>query len=250
MKKVVLSSMLLSSVLLLGSVVSHADATSAETDLNITIKPDKGSEETGGPYKGKLAIVHKPTTFDFQGTATKGQLILNNENPNSQQQYISVSDDRATDDAKLGKWILEGKLSAIDKLDENGNVIPRDASADQTTDLQGSLVINKSKVLDYAIGTNEVTVNGVTDIDPAAVDPAAAESTTTQFGNAGEDALTLPAGSPDATRIMTSNADTKNGAATNLGDNKFIIKAGSAVNDTENDFHYHGVVTWTVASQP
>lgn len=237
MKKKIFTTVLLSSILLSGAVTTLAagEEREAKSDVNITLKKDTGNNENQeGTFVGTLAIVHYPSAYNFEGTASNKAINLENKNVNKNKQFISISDDR---DNK-GDWKLQGELSEITRLDADG--FPATDAAARTT-LPGALQIRKSAVNQYDIG-NEKTSAG--NYKPAAIDETTGAAVGVEFAS---ETVNVVAGEPAVDILAASSAATGRGAYTNLGDATFAIDAGFGTNgELDGAVNYHGVITWTV----
>ena len=258
MKKTILTSVLLSSILLAGATSSQAatDTKEGKSDVNITLKKDTGSSTVeNGDYKGKLSIVHTPTAFDFSGTASNNQITLENKSAAAATgQFLTVHDDRP-EDKGAGEWTVDAKLSTVTRIDAaTGNVVTTDDGTNAELTLPSFIQFNLKPITKYDIGTEETTVDGKKNIKPAAPN-ANADAIDTSIGInyvPTNNLLKLRAGDDTPTDFINSNQATvtERGIATNLSDAKFVIDAGFGHNgNIDGDVKYKGVITWTISSQ-
>lgn len=162
MKKLILSSALISGFALAGAQMASADvAKQAETPVGIEFKTEGPNEVVPGPYKGVLTLVHKPTAFEFGSHSATGAL-LTAEGKMEGKQYLVVNDDR--DNTTVGSGITDQnskkgdpwKLTAkMDELKSGTEVLP------------SKLVLNLGAAKKYDLGT---TSDGNGDIKPNPAD--------------------------------------------------------------------------------
>lgn len=238
MKKNIFGMLLLSGIVLstAATTVNAADSTE-KTDVEVKLTKPKGYENGNGPFKDKLAIVHKPKSFLFESDTTDGALNLDNKSTDKDSQYITVNDDRtlASDSNKWAKgtWSLTGQLSLLQ------------SSNDQ---LAAKLNFTPGTLYNYAIGDLETKPNGQEDYAPAAVSTSSTADTTTYKLNP---TFTLEAGGEEVTFLKDAKANAvdksdsaaaNRGVSTNLGNATLAIATGDA--SLEGD--YKGVITWTL----
>lgn len=239
MKKNLLATVLLSGLVLGASATTVSAAETPEggsvetSKVEVKLQEEQGNEPGSGPFKDKLAIVHKPNIFKFSGKTTTGSLNLSNENAQSDTQFISVNDDRKDEESgefTFGAWELTGALSEL---------------TDGGTPLLANMIFTPGELLQYDIGELK-TVNGVEDYGPAQVDPNAAQANKDKYKLSG---FTLAADG-DAVPFLTSAAPTGTptqtdvrGVATNLGDVNLTVATGNATKAGT----YTGTVTWTLS---
>jgi len=242
MKKLLLNSVLLSTILLGASITTHAeevknDEKYAETDISVDIKKDNGYDQNKpGVFVNNLGIVHKPTAFKYSGiiSANQDELQLKNLHEKKDEQVITVNDDRKDDKTKeyasTSSWQLKGKLSPL--VDDKGKP------------LDSQLEFKTGTVQQYNIGTTIVNDNGTDNFAPEnpVLDSPAADANYTLTANA-----VLPAGGSEVTIMtakevaMTSKTSENRGAMTKLGDNTLRVKKGGAAAS------YTGKIIWTLS---
>lgn len=86
-------------------------ATKTTTDIGIGFKSDDDNSVTDGPFKDNLAIVFRPTEFQF-GSANKAGAATTFNNTRTGRQYIVVNDDRKGED-KGQSWSVKAQLSEL-----------------------------------------------------------------------------------------------------------------------------------------
>lgn len=239
MKKNILSVVLLSGLVLSVSATKslaaeQADGSSQETSkVEVKLTEDKGHDVGTGPFKDKLAIVHKPTMFKFEGNATTGSLKLANKHQYADKQFISVNDDRksADDDTTLvsSDWALTGKLDGLKA---------------GSTPLTANMVFTPGELKQYNIGDLE-DKNGVYDYAPAPINPDADKVTDAKYNLSKN--FTLPADDTEVQFLTSSGTDVTDptGVFTNLGNVELLVATGNA--QTAGD--YTGTITWTLMAK-
>ena len=251
MKKNIFGTLLLSAIVFsavgtTASAVETSDGKSVEeSEVEVKLTKPKGYDDGSGPFKDKLAIVHKPKAYQFEGETTTGSLNLANKNKNKDTQFITVNDDRTdtTDSTKwaMGKWALTGKLSEL-------------KTADGSQTLTAKMNFTTDKLYQYAIGALETKASGQEDYAPAPVSDNLVEVSGSNYTLA--KTFTLPAdGQTEATFLQATTAapfakadanDVK-GVTTNLGNANLIVENGNAVDSKAGN--YKGVITWTLSAQ-
>lgn len=148
MKKIILSTALLSTVFLSGVQIASADEVkSAETPVGIEF--EEITDLVPGPYKGVLTLVYKPSMLDFgKYKATGAQITApaTNIGGTNEKQWLVVNDDRentatTTADAnavKGGTWNLTAKMDEL---------------SDGTAAIPAALNLNFDAVKKYDMGT-------------------------------------------------------------------------------------------------
>ncbi|MGX7024898.1 WxL domain-containing protein [Vagococcus hydrophili] len=238
MKKNILAAALLSGLVLsiaapTALAVEDKDGKSVETSkVEVKLNKDDGHEPGTGPFKDKLAIVHKPTIFKFEGDTTTGSLNLKNKHPEKAKQFISVNDDRKNDkkEAISSPWTLTGQLSEV---------------KEGTKTLAGTMDFKTSELQQYDIGELVTKPNGVQDYAPAAIKADAAKADATKYTL--QPKFSLDAAGTAVKFLESTNTDVTDphGVFTNLGDVDFNVASGNA----SEAGTYDGTITWTLAAQ-
>lgn len=243
MKKTILTSVLLSGLVLVAAptalAVENDKGESVESSkVQLELKKDDGYEPGTGPFKDKLAIAHKPTTFIYEGDVSKGALLLDNKNEKKDQQFIAVNDDRKDPADKTGKtpmsskWSLTGKMSKL---------------TIGAKDLAANINFTTGALYQYDIGPIK-TVNGKDDFEPKDMLSQGKDVADATKYKLADKSFSLPADDTTEVSFLTSDNDTVtpvHGVYTNLGDNKLAIATGSALEAGKTT----GTITWTLAAQ-
>lgn len=232
MKKVILSTVLLSGLVLAVAVPTASAAEKETSKVELKLTEDGGHEPGTGPFKDKLSIVYKPTVFKFESEVEPGSLVLDNKHTKIEEQYLAVNDDRkdeTTGERKSSPWVVTGKLSTLD---------------DGSDSIAAKLNVSPTTIKKYDIGELK-TVDGVEDFELLPINPAATNATgytTTDFSLiAGGSAVKVISKDDDT----TETTDKPDGVFTNLGHSKLAIATGVA---KKGD--YKGTIEWVLAAQP
>ncbi|GGD00630.1 WxL domain-containing protein [Enterococcus wangshanyuanii] len=256
MKKLLLTTVLVSSAVLGFTGNVHANEqnkiteTPEKTDVGINFKTDGGSTIGQGPFSDHLAIVFKPTKFDF-GTEQEAipfkkvyteKVDASNIKKNK---YLIVNDDRKTAGSAVAgsPWHVTATYSG---LSEKGNA---------SNTLESALKIKLEPVQKYTIGTdkdpitqdikpndpNDPASNAITDFSGAehgefrlGADLAANASAEVELSNT---ATTVFGRKEAATAIGTE------GVATRISETNLTIEDGTGADGKT----FVGSVTWQLA---
>lgn len=246
MKKAVLSTVLLSSLLLGGTIVNaegekdpnNDSNRKSSTDVDIKLKDSSDIHEEKGPFSDTLALVYTPSAYSFSGDlvdVSNRELKLENETKKAETQNIVVNDDRKDKETGMGKdypWTLSAAFE-VNK---------------EQTGLQGAVLeLIPNGAYTYDIGGKHIQTKHGDDIEPK---PAPNEITgEVASGITTEKNVKLNANAA-AQPIMTSTKDAareddsseKRGAFTNLNNAKLHISSNSTKGS------YSGKVLWTLQS--
>lgn len=246
MKKTILSTILLSGLVLSVAAPSALAEVSTksgqgETEVNVNILEDKGHEENEGDYLGKLAIVWKPTKFDFEGSQSMNDFTLRNRHDKRDDQFIAVNDDRRETAADLstpnkgGTWKLSGQLGDLTALSNNKS-------------LNATMTFIPSALQYYDIGnTKDLTPEEIKDFVPKKIDKGSPTADMDNYGLVNP--FNLKAEGDEVTFMRKTSTDDegqgKRGVFSNLGNNEIRI-----IDKTGNNVGlYEGQITWTVSDQ-
>lgn len=245
MKKAVLSTVLLSSLLLGGTIVNaegekdpnNDSNRKSSTDVDIKLKDSTDIHEEDGPFSDSLALVYTPSAYSFSGdlaNVSNRELKLDNKTEKAVSQNIVVNDDRKDKETKNGKnypWTLSAQF----------NVEGQEG-------LQGAVLeLMPNGAYKYNIGSETHKTKNGEDIKkrpaPDGIEGDKAEGITTP------ESVSLPANEA-AQPIMTSTKDDvladksseDRGAFTNL--NKAVLHISS----NSDKGSYSGKVLWTLQS--
>lgn len=244
MKKILLTTTLLSTFVLGGALSASADVVkTADTPIGIEFEPDGGTELVPGPYKGVLTLVYKPTAFEFGKTKATGALLtFNAQAPTGENkdQWLVVNDDRDNttkpdgsndDNAKRGDaWQLTAKMAPL-------------TSGAET--LPASLLMKMGAVKKYDMGTtpdgNDIKPNPADDTNIVAFPEDAAHGVTLVATD-----VELVADAGAETKIMSKALANGNkvGVATQVTDTKLRVQAPT----TAAGKSYTSKVTWTLST--
>lgn len=246
MKKKILSTILVSGVAL--SVFSPAalaavepvdngpaaDGSGHKSGTEVEVKLDQGGvDPTVGPYYKRLAIVWKPEKFTFTGKT--GATVLSNSNPNKDNQYIVINDDRrttGTEDFANAKWKLTGSLSNLDNTN----------TAASQSELVGKMTFTTNALESYDIGPTETKSDGSIDYVPAPHVKGSAAVTDTAFSL--QPSFVLPSDESEVEIMQKTGAAAdaeKRGVQTNLGNSTLDI-----TNQVQSAGTYQGWITWSL----
>lgn len=248
MKKALLSSLLLSTMIIGATTANAADDAkeasaaerSATTDVTVDLTKDDGHDKNvPGVFKDTLSIVYKPTSFQFTGFTSENALQLKNEHLRADNQFIVVNDDRKEtngDYRTVSNWELKGELSEIKNA---------------TTSLSSKLTIKPTELKTYSIAdaqgnVEEVIENGVVNYNPAPVDYASGAAASSSYTLNQSIVMNAAAGSTtvasaNAVDLTATTTAANRGVVTGLGDATLNISNGTEVGA------YAGTITWTLA---
>ncbi|MBO0441094.1 WxL domain-containing protein [Candidatus Enterococcus ikei] len=232
MKKTVMITLLSAATLLLFANTADAKSFDDKTDVGVNFKSDEPTVQgENKPYKDNLALVWKPSSFQFGeqkavgNSATFSNVIQSN-------QYLIVNDDRKTASTP---WALKASLSEL-------------KSTDGSKSLASKLTFALSDAQSYTIGD---TIGEDNDYIPNK--PEASGSLGTLDPNAGitlgdgkVKAMTLVAGETTGQAVLEKKAanDVKGGVATLIKDAKLVVTDAKA--DQAAGESFTGYVTWTL----
>ncbi len=247
MKKLLLSTLLLSTGILAISTTTFAAETTQDdnpvdynSDVSIKFEEEKGSN-TKGPYSGRLSFTWAPKSYNFGSQKIKfgTGVSYDLESASKDSQYIVVNEDRKDDDKDFGKkWDVKVKMSEL-AADEAG-----------TDKLPATLTLGLGDIQEYHIGT-KLNADGK-DLDPAKpwdddvmTDYTVAPGDVKLSGTS----LTIPADGKTEVPVMSQTAD-------RTGDAKKREGWGTKINSQNLKFvtldtsvaekEYKGNLTWTL----
>ncbi|WP_207695807.1 hypothetical protein DOK67_0001479 [Enterococcus sp. DIV0212c] len=236
MKKILFTTLLASSALLIFAKPANAEEVGSEqTDLGIRFDTDGPNKPGEGPFKDNLALAWVPSKFDFGRQAATAN-IATYSNTVVGDQYIVVNDDRkgtetGGEDAKVvttSAWKVSAKLSKL---------VSKDSSA---TELPSKLTFTLGDAQSYNIGkvdpdTNDFLPNPIEGNLGTLADP----NNITVSKN-----VTLEAGNTTATNIIakTQAGAVKGGFATKLSDTKLTVTTGTGAAGKA----FKGSVNWSL----
>lgn len=246
MKKIILSTLLVSTIALVG-IQSASAATVKEAETPVGIEFESETPWVPGPYKGVLTMVQKPSAINFgKVKATGGQMIApaTNLKDENNKQFLIVNDDRENkdpvdakpenaDNIKGGTWKLTAKM---DEMTAGDKIFAGTKLNLTFKDAQG-----------YDIGTKPLKLpSGVEDIDPKDPNtdntalfplPATEKITLNQ-------ALVLEAGGKTEEVMKKSEASgEKAGVATQLSAANLVIQSDKNVSGQATS-----KITWTLGT--
>lgn len=249
MKKIILSTLLVSTIALVG-IQSASAATVKEAETPVGIEFEEETDVVPGPYKGVLTMVYKPSAINFgKVKATGGSMTVpaTNLSDPANKQWLVVNDDRdyATkpensqdeNNKKGGKW----KLTA--KMDE----MAVGTGASKKVFAGTKLNLNFEDPQGYVIGDNEITLpNGVKDLDPKHpnTDASAIIALPATEKIDLKKSLSLDAGGT-VMDVMSKTEETteKSGVAANLSSANLTIQSDKAISGQANS-----KITWTLGT--
>ncbi|WP_430602050.1 hypothetical protein IGJ02_002259 [Enterococcus sp. DIV0724b] len=239
MKKILFTTLLASSALLIFAKPANAEEVGSEqTDLGIRFDTDGPVKPGPGPFKDNLALVWTPSKFDF-GRQSATANIATYSNTVAGDQYVVVNDDRkgtvaetpeegGTRAETTSAWKVTASMSKL---------VSKDSSA---TELPSKLTFSLGDPQAYDIGevdpdTNDYLPNPVEGNLSALTDPS-----NIVIGKN----VTLEAGNTTGTNIIAkTQADTvKGGFATKLTDTKLTVTTGTGAAGKA----FKGSVNWSL----
>ena len=255
MKKSILSTILLSGLVLsVAAPIASAEATEvdkASTDVEVVLeKEDDGHNEGNGDYFGKLAIVWKPTRFQYQGKTSNNDIFMANNNEFKERNFIAVNDDRRDegtpgnpqdgDQPAEGTWKLSGKLNEL-------------THSYSGKELDARLNIKPEAPYIYNIGESFVDAKGNRRYEPKPIpNPHTSETLISADGDL-KDVYDLKSdftleSKGDAIQFLSKKDDVafkndgRSGIFTNLGNNSITVLGDSG----KESGVYNGTITWTL----
>lgn len=239
-KKLSLSLFSLATLLLFVTITQKTSAASSfsdTSDVGVTFYDGPIDNGNNKPYKNNLALVWKPSQFDFGSHKAVQSIVTYNNTIGDEKnkQYLIVNDDRQ--DATTSGWSLSAKLSKLTSYDKD------------QSNLTAKLIYNLGTLQSYDIGTNidETTEDYIPNNpneNPKCLSKLPANSGVA-LGVSGENAV-LDAGGTSSTIIMKKDNpnQSKGGFATEI--NKVQLIVVNAQKDKAGGKTYHGTVTWTL----
>lgn len=224
MKKILFTTLLASSALLIFAKPANAEVVGSEqTDLGIRFDTDGPVKPGPGPFKDNLALVWTPSKFDFGHQAATAN-IATYSNTVAGDQYIVVNDDRqgtetggeggeGTRAVTTSAWKVSATLSKL---------VSKDSSA---TELPSKLTFTLGDPQSYDIGEVDPDTN---DFLPNPIEGNLGTLADPNNIVVGKN-VTLEAGNTTATNIIAkTQADAvKGGFATKLSDTKLTVTTGT-----------------------
>lgn len=220
MKKVLLSTVLASTALVLLAVPASADepavVSSETTDLGIRFETDGPNKPGEGPFKDNLAIAFVPSKFDFGSQKATGNIATYNNTVEGKQYFIVNEDRKAeTEGGDLSAWNAKATLSAFSTGD----------AADDA--LNAKLTFNLGAVQKYNIGDKvDPTTNDFIPQDPSVAGALETLPKDDSIVLGGTDSkVTLEAGGTTSTPILGKNKANKStgGFATEISNTKLVV---------------------------
>lgn len=231
MKKLVLTTLLASSALMIFAKPANAEEVSKDsTDVGIRFETDGPVKPGPGPYKDNLALIWTPSAFDF-GKQKATANIATFSNTVVGDQYLVVNDDRALEgetDGTTSAWKLTATMSEL-------------VSKDTTkAELPAKLTFSLGDIESYDIGDVDEETN---DYYPNPVEGnlgKLAENSDTIVSKS----VSLEAGNTTAVALMgkTKANAVKDGFATKLSDTKLVVTSGK---DAAGK-NFKGTVNWSL----
>lgn len=236
MKKILFTTLLASSALLIFAKPANAEEVGSEqTDLGIRFDTDGPVKPGPGPFKDNLALVWTPSNFDFGRQAATAN-IATYSNTVAGDQYVVVNDDRQGTETGGGETRAE-TTSAWKVSATLSKLVSKDSSA---TELPSKLTFTLGDPQSYDIGevdpdTNDFLPNPVEGNLGTLADP-----NNIVVGKS----VTLEAGNTTATNIIAkTQADAvKGGFATKLTDTKLTVTTGTGAAGKA----FKGSVNWSL----
>lgn len=232
MKKTVMITLLSAAALLLFANTADAKSFDDKTDVGVNFKSDEPTVQgENKPYKNNLALVWKPSSFQFGEQKAVGNSATFS-NTVQGNQHLIVNDDRKTASTP---WALKASLSEL-------------KSTDGSKSLASKLTFTLGDAQSYKIGD---TIGEDNDYIPNK--PEASGSLGALDANAGitlgdgkVKAMTLEAGGATGQAILEKKAanDVKGGVATLITDAKLVVTDAQA--DQAAGESFTGYVTWTL----
>lgn len=253
MKKTILSTILLSGLVLsvAAPIASAAEADNSSTDVEVVLeKEDDGHNEGNGDYFGKLAIVWKPTRFQYQGKTSGNDIFMANNNEFKKRNFIAVNDDRRdettsgqpieSDPAAEGTWKLSGKLNEL-------------THSYSGKELDARLQINPEAPYIYNIGPSSVDANNNRRYEPKPIPNPHTSQTLISDDDDLKNVYDLKSdftleSKGDAIEFLSKKDSvaldnaSKRGIFTNLGNNNITVLGDSG----KEAGIYNGTITWTL----
>lgn len=232
MKKTLMITLLAATALMLFATPAEAKSFDDKTDVGVNFKSDEPTiPGENKPYKDNLALVWKPSSFQFGEQKAVGNSATFS-NIVTGKQYIIVNDDRK---GVSTPWKLSAKLSEL-------------KSADGSKTLASKLTFKLGDLQSYDIGN---VIGEDNDFVPNKPDASGAlgeinANAGITLGDGASKAITLDAGNTTGISILDKKVanENKGGVATLISETKLIVtdaKAASAAGES-----FTGYVTWTL----
>lgn len=244
MKKIILSSALISTVLL-GSFQTVLAAQVKEADTPVGIEFEEETDLVPGPYKGVLTLVYKPSSLNFGKYKGTGAQItasaVNIGGQTNKKQWLVVNDDRDyttppqgstdTNNKQGGQWNLTAKMSEL-----------TDGKTTNPTVLPATLKMNFKDIEQYTMGT---TPDGSGDYIPNHPNDAGVIGTMPAGNNITlTNALSLESdGTPVEVMVKDADTNAKVGVATQLESANLIVQPTANFGGTMSSR-----ITWTLST--
>ena len=232
MKKTVMITLLSAAALLLFASTADAKSFDDKTDVGVNFKSDDPTiPGENKPYKNNLALVWKPSSFQFGEQKAVGNSATFS-NTISGNQYLIVNDDRQTVSTP---WALKASLSEL-------------KSTDGTKTLASKLMFTLGDAQSYNIGDDIGDDNDYKPTKPGAEGSLGALDANAgiTLGDGKVKTMTLEAGLADGQAVLekkTAN-DVKGGVATLITGAKLVVT--DAQKDNASGESFTGHVTWTL----
>ncbi|MBP1042454.1 WxL domain-containing protein [Vagococcus sp. BWB3-3] len=222
------------------ALAAENSASKTSTDVGIGFKSDKDNEPTEGPFKDNLALVFRPTEFQF-GQSNKAGTASTFNNTRTGRQYIVVNDDRKGAD-KGQAWVVKAELSELT------------SGAETLANATLTFGNGAPKLFDYVLGTTPhpskddyipADVNDQDNGDQATSLKPIAAGDTTYTAVSGS----LTAGGKTQVAILSKDATD----ATKVGGIAYQMEnVKLEVVDTSNlgGKSFEGTMTWTLEKNP
>lgn len=241
----IVSLLSVAAVSMLATSANAAEVSNETTEVGVEFKSSDGTEIGKGPFKDNLALVFKPSTFQFgKQEATAG--IATFQNTIKKPQYLVVNDDRPLDPTEnnLSKWTLTSQLSEI-------------TTGTETTGLNAKLTYTLGTATEYKIGDNmNATGDDYLPNNPeknptdALGGPLNLGTEKLQLGDGTSSTVSLEAGAASTTDVIAKTEATtkKVGVASKVENVKLVVtnaERSGAAGKT-----YAGTVTWSLDDAP
>lgn len=238
MKKLVLTTLLASSALMIFAKPANAEEVSKDsTDVGIRFETDGPVKPGPGPYKDNLALIWTPSTFDF-GKQKATANIATFSNTVAGDQYLVVNDDRALEGETVDPESRAGGTTSAWKLTATmSELVSKDTTK---AELPAKLTFSLGDIEGYDIGDVDEETN---DYYPNPVEGnliKLAENSDTIVNKS----VSLEAGNTTAVELMgkTKANAVKDGFATKLSDTKLVVTSGA---DAAGK-NFKGTVNWSL----
>lgn len=238
MKKLILTTLLASSALMIFAKPANAEEVSADsTDVGIRFDTDGPVKPGPGPYKDNLAIIWTPSNFNF-GKQKATANVATYSNTVQGDAYLVVNDDRASEEAAAPEKPKAEATTSAWKLTATMSTL--EATGNSGTELPAKMTFTLGDVQSYDIGEVDPDTN---DFAPNPVEGnlgKLAENSDVTVNKA----VTLEAGNTTAVQLMakTKANAVKDGFATKLSDTKLVVTSGKEAAGK----NFKGTVNWSL----